>query len=229
MFCPIKICRRLSLNEYIMTSTLSRGRWIPNPLKTTGPLVVENKGKSKILADVIESILGLVYLEFGYEVSMQIANELHLLLPLCSSEVVVELDESREVGKKALLDVVRMCTGHQKFSRPRLLDEAFTHPSATDTSVPSYQRLEWIGDAVLCLCVREWLYGTFGSSLPLGDMVLVEGAVVSNEALGFLSIKYGLQQYIDHRDQSLPSRVMSYCLRLQDGCGLWGAGMLASS
>ncbi len=187
-----------------------------------------SKGNRKILADVVESILGLVYLEFGYTMSEQVASELGVILPLRTNDAGVERNQCRENGNEKLLEVVKLCTGHDKFIRPALVDEAFTHPSAIDTTVPSYQRLEWIGDAVLCLGVREWLYRTFGSKLPLGDMVLMEGAIVSNETLGFLSIKYGLQQYINHQDRSLPSRILSYCSSLQDGCGLWGAGKLAS-
>jgi endoribonuclease Dicer len=211
-----------------MTSTLSRGRWIPSPLKISAPSSAdENQGKKKYLADVVEAILGLVYLEYGYQVSQQVATELHVVLPgSCTEAGRIELDERSETRNKKALDVVQMCTGHKNFVRPGLVDEAFTHPSAIDTTVPSYQRLEWIGDAVLCLCAREWLYRTFGATMPLGDMVLAEGAIVSNETLGFLSVKYGLQQYIDHRDQTLPSRIMSYCSSLRDGCGLWGAGML---
>lgn len=213
-----------------MTSSISRGKWIPCPLKTTRPIVDEKKAKRKVLADVVESILGLIYLEFGYNLSEQVASELHVILPLREgSEATVELNpsgkENRNIEK--LLEVVRMCTGHTVFTRPTLVEEAFTHSSVIDTTVPSYQRLEWMGDAVLCLCVRDWLYKTFGSSFPLGDMVLIEGAIVSNETLGFLSIKYGLQQYINHRDRSLPSRILSYCSSLEDGCGLWGAGMLS--
>jgi endoribonuclease Dicer len=212
-----------------MTSALARGKWIPSPLMTSRPTEDDNNVKRKVLADVVESILGLIYLEFGYKVSEQVASELHVVLPLPEcSEAKVEFNQSgNDNGKnKKLLEVVRSCTGHNVFTRPTIVEEAFTHPSAIDTDVPSYQRLEWMGDAVLCLCVREWLYRTFGSSLSLGDLVLIEGAIVSNETLGFLSIKYGLQQHINHCDQSLPSRILSYCLSLEDGCGLWGAGML---
>jgi dsRNA-specific ribonuclease len=180
--------------------------------------------RGKIFADVIESLLGLVYIEFGYETSVEVGNELGVTLPWNDYETSVVRGVSGESGSKELLDVVYKSTGHKNFCLPKLVDEAFTHPSAVDAAVPSYQRLEWIGDAVLCLCVREWLFRRFADRTYVGDMVTTEGAVVSNETLGFLSMKYGLQQYLNHRDQSLPKRIESYFSSVRDGNGLWGAG-----
>jgi len=52
---------------------------------------------------------------------------------------------------------------------------------------------------------------------------MTEAALVSNETLGFLSMRYGLQQYLNHRDHSLPKRIESYFLNVQDGSCLWAA------
>jgi endoribonuclease Dicer len=224
----LKICNHLCLEDFIMMTSLSRGKWIPSPLKIidTSPSKVKDTGmgRMKMLADVIESILGIVYLDFGYHIAMKVGNELRVTLPWDETDISVAVGESGEIDSSVLLDVVEMCTGVKTFNRPKLVDEAFTHPSAIDAKVPSYQRLEWIGDSVLCLCAREWLYKNLGE-VTLGDLVLAEGAIVSNETLGFVSMKYGLQQYLNHRDQSLPKRIESYCWNVQEGCGLWGGGM----
>lgn len=211
-----------------MTS-LARGKWIPSPLQIIRTVDAKVKDAAvqriKILADVIESILGVVYLEFGYHVSMKVGNELHVTLPWDETDTSVACGDSGDIENSVLLDVVQKCTGHSKtFSRPKLVSEAFTHPSAIDALVPSYQRLEWIGDAVLCLCAREWLFRNLGEETNLGELVVSEGAIVSNETLGFVSMKFGLQEYLNHRDQSLPKRIESYCWNIQEGCGLWGGG-----
>ena len=211
-----------------MMTSLSRGKWIPSPLQkteTSQSKSGDGVGRMKILADVIESILGVVYLEFGYHISMKVGNELKVTFPWDETDVSVACGEHGEIDNSLLLDVVKMCTGHNKaFNRPKLVDEAFTHPSAIDATVPSYQRLEWIGDAVLCLCAREWLFKNI-SGVTLGDLVLLEGALVSNETLAFVSMKYGLQHYLNHREKFLPKRIESYCWSVKEGCGLWGGGM----
>jgi hypothetical protein len=212
-----------------MITSLARGKWTPSPLQIirTADAKVKDAAiqRIKILADVIESILGVVYLEFGYHVSMKVGNELHVTLPWDETDTSVACGDNGDIENSVLLDVVQKCTGHSKtFSRPKLVSEAFTHPSATDALVPSYQRLEWIGDAVLCLCAREWLFRNLGEETNLGELVVSEGAIVSNETLGFVSMKFGLQEYLNHRDQSLPKRIESYCWNIQEGCGLWGGG-----
>jgi ribonuclease-3 len=63
------------------------------------------------------------------------------------------------------------------------LDEALTHPSfANEASVPNNQRLEFLGDAVLGLCVSEML----AAAHPLADegkLTRMRSALVNADAL----------------------------------------------
>jgi dsRNA-specific ribonuclease len=220
-----QVCRHLQLNRFVMTAPLARGQWLPTCIDFTEgtELKAEDPLGSKIYADIVESILGLVYLEFGYVVSLKVADELNVTLPWDDNCVENSNDHDKNLQ---LLNAVRRCTGYHGFKQPELVDEAFTHPSANHPSVPSYQRLEWVGDAVLCLAVREWIFKKF-PEISLGEMVVFEAALVSNETLAFLSIKNGLQHNLNHRDHSLPSRIESYSWSVRElGSGLWGAGKL---
>lgn len=208
-----------------MSAPLARGRWIPSLMDfTEGSEVNTNILGTKIFADVLESILGLVYLEFGYTIAMKVADEIGVTLPTEDYNAPKEFEHEPKV---ALLDQVRLCTGYEGFKEnPELVEEAFTHPSANHSTVSSYQRLEWIGDAALCLAMREWIFKNF-PEISLGDMVVFEAALVSNETLAFLSMKNGLQHNLNHNDYSIPSRIESYSSAVRElGCGLWGAGTL---
>jgi dsRNA-specific ribonuclease len=167
--------------------------------------------------------VGLVYLEFGYIACNEVARDLGLLLRRDSETIVSRTKKEEETKNEGLLRIVKECTGYEEFHCAALVDEAFTHPSSFDANVASYQRLEWVGDAVLCLAVREWLIKQFSDKgLNLGDLVTLEATVVCNQTLGFLSMKYGLQQFLDHGDPSLPKRIESYFLDIQNGSGVWG-------
>jgi endoribonuclease Dicer len=176
----------------------------------------------KVCADTIEALLGLVYLTSGYEASVEIAHELGISLPTDGSETTMA-GNSKQV-RPALLDVIKSTIGKDSFKWPHLVEEAFTHPSAVDQDVSSYQRLEWVGDAVLCLAAREWLYFSY-PSMEVGDLVNMESALVSNETLAYLCCQNGLHTFINHRDQGLPSRLEHYewCVK-ELGRGLWGTG-----
>jgi endoribonuclease Dicer len=206
-----------------MSAPLARGQWIPTcieygegtELKQTDPV------GSKVYADIIESLLGLVYLEFGYEVALKAADDLHLTMSRTNDFLE---NYSEYTSNKVFEEAVRLCTGYESFRVPELAEEAFTHPSANHPGVSSYQRLEFIGDAVLCLYMREWIFKEF-QHLSLGDLVVFEAALVSNETLAFLSVRNGLQHYLQHNDHSLPSRIEAYCWNVREqGSGLWGAG-----
>lgn len=182
----------------------------------------ENSPSMKVCADVIESLLGLVYLSAGYEASLSVARELGLILKRDTTQMQASHDKVNP--RKALSEICNRLTGKSVFARPALLEEALTHPSAILEDVPSYQRLEFVGDAVLCLAVREWIYTNY-PKLLVGDMVTVEGALVSNEMLGFQCVREGLHRFINHRDQSLPSRLEHYewCIN-EEGRSVWGTG-----
>jgi dsRNA-specific ribonuclease len=206
-----------------MTSPIARGDWLPTSMEYVDGTTLKKEDPlgSKVYADIIESILGLVYLEFGYGVTMKVADELNVTLPWGDDK---KGHSSEHMANQELLSAVRQCTGYHGFKRPELVEEAFTHPSANHPSVPSYQRLEWVGDAVLCLAMREWVFKNF-PEITLGDMVVFEAALVSNETLAFLSVKNGLQHNLNHRDHSLPPRIEAYSWSVrEEGSGLWGAG-----
>jgi dsRNA-specific ribonuclease len=169
------------------------------------------------MADVMEALLGLIYLEFGYGACREVGLELGVSLDFGDKEnFAADTTTSAD-----LENVIRACTDYQKIRCPRVLEQAFTHPSAIHTNVSSYQRLEWIGDAVVCLCIREWLLRNCTNDLGLKDLVMIEDALVSNETLALLSMKHRLPHFLNHRDQTLPGWMEAYYWRVQSGSGLW--------
>ena len=83
-----------------------------------------------------------------------------------------------------------------RFQNPKLLVTALTHPSyGGDHHVPHYQRLEFLGDAVLELAVSEYLY----SELPEvdeGKLTRIRAALVREETLCRAAKRIGLGGFI---------------------------------
>lgn len=83
-----------------------------------------------------------------------------------------------------------------RFKDQKLLVTALTHPSyGGDHHVPHYQRLEFLGDAVLELAVSEYLY----SELPEvdeGKLTRIRAAMVREETLCRAAKRIGLGGYI---------------------------------
>jgi endoribonuclease Dicer len=181
----------------------------------------------------MEAILGLVYITSGYECCEQVAHELGFLVESPSlprhMSYAQQAESTKEaslpcLSRKDLLNLVRDCLGGYSFQSPILVEEAFTHGSAVYESVSSYQRLEWIGDATLCIAAREYLFREFPGR-QVGDLVTLEAAFVSNETLAFHCVSKKLHRFINHRDQSLPSRLENYEWTLKEQSrGLWSTG-----
>lgn len=83
--------------------------------------------------------------------------------------------------------------GHS-FSRPELLGEALTHPSAGGTGRPDaadYERFEFLGDRVLGLVVSVMLLDAFPDEKP-GALARRHTALVRAEALASVARQIGL-------------------------------------
>ena len=82
------------------------------------------------------------------------------------------------------------------FKNTELLKEALTHPSfGGDHSVPNYQRLEFLGDAVLELSVSRYLYLTH-PGMDEGPLTRARAALVREEALARVAGELGLGDII---------------------------------
>lgn len=106
-----------------------------------------------------------------------------------------DLDKKRKQQILALLKVLNM-------PRPRnyaLYDRALTHSSFTYenklSSVDNYERLEYLGDAVLKLVVSEYLFERFPEYRE-GELTKIRAVVVSDARLAEVAKSLNLGEYI---------------------------------
>lgn len=84
--------------------------------------------------------------------------------------------------------------GH-RFRDTALLEQALTHPSATTASRPDNQRLEFLGDRVLGLCIAEALLEAFPGAAE-GALAPRFNALVRREMLAEVAAEIGLGQHL---------------------------------
>lgn len=86
-----------------------------------------------------------------------------------------------------------------KFSNLNLLELAFTHRSvASDGKTSRHhnnERLEFLGDSVLGMATAAYLYEHFMDN-PEGDLAKIKSAVVSEQALGPIALKIGIDKML---------------------------------
>ena len=82
-----------------------------------------------------------------------------------------------------------------RFRNPKLLATALTHSSAAATPLDSYERMEFLGDAVLGLVIGEALYQRHPDLLE-GPLSIIRGHVVSGSTCARIARSFGLDQYL---------------------------------
>ncbi|CAA7270275.1 unnamed protein product [Cyclocybe aegerita] len=172
--------------------------------KKPKPKKVKAKGSqklsTKVLADVVESIIGAAYFHGGFELGYECLKYFDLGLkwePLSDriAQVLSRVDAASYdpsgaefVFPPQLNDVERML--NYTFKRKILLIEALTHASyQSDSRTPSYERMEFLGDSVLDMIVTDYLYRAPGKNYSPGHMHLRKSAVVNGHLLAYICLK----------------------------------------
>jgi len=86
-----------------------------------------------------------------------------------------------------------------KFNDQQLLENAFVHRSYLNENsgfkLPSNERLEFLGDAVLQVTVSEYLYKTYPND-PEGQLTNYRASIVNSKTLANVSSELGLGEYL---------------------------------
>ncbi|KAJ2724912.1 Dicer-like protein 1 [Coemansia sp. Benny D115] len=108
------------------------------------------------------------------------------------------------------------------FKNRALLLEALTHCGVSDLVSPSYQRLEFLGDAIIDYHVTRRYYDYLPELRP-HRITLVKHVAVSNDLFGIILVCNGLHRYIRHTSAALSESVRDYETRLTRVRSIWAA------
>ncbi|KAI0069087.1 ribonuclease III [Artomyces pyxidatus] len=173
----------------------------------------------KAVADVAEAIIGAAYVTGGREIALKASKALNIAVP--------SVDRWSDFGRKALapppdvtaqlkpgtVEAVEAILG-RKFQRPHLLAQALTHASIQGYEMTCYERLEFIGDAILDFLVIRHIYDR-DTQLSPGALTLLKGAMVSNSALAAICIYAGLHEHLMFESFNLANNIKAYAEALK--------------
>ncbi|XP_018402854.1 PREDICTED: endoribonuclease Dicer [Cyphomyrmex costatus] len=151
----------------------------------------------KNVADSVEALIG-VYLKSNH---IKGAAKLLKWFGILPDFKINELLDSNSQNSKIITselnyhmpwaDTLEIRIGY-KFKNRELLLQAFTHPSYTaNTITECYQKLEFIGDAILDFLITCYIYEN-NENLSPGKLTDLRSALVNNITFACLSIRYGL-------------------------------------
>ena len=225
----------LKLEEYIRSKAFSRSTWYPNLKLEFGKTHQRTLRKmdshslaDKSIADVCEALIGAAYMttrkENDYDLAVQavtrLTNHKHHRMSRWEDYYAAYSKPTWQVtaASAAELDMaqkIEEITEH-KFKHPRLLRSAFVHPSRPYIceKVQNYQRLEFLGDALLDMVCVDYL---FHIAPDKGPQWLTEHkmAMVSNQFLGCVGVSLNFHKHLLHNGM-LSNAILEYVTEITE-------------
>ncbi|KAG6758162.1 hypothetical protein POTOM_038498 [Populus tomentosa] len=163
------------------------------------------KVKGKTVADVVEALIG-AYLSTGGEVLALFFMDwigIKVDFMIVPYERHFQLQAEKFVNVRYLESLL-----NYSFRDPSLLVEALTHGSYMLPEIPScYQRLEFLGDAVLDYLITMHLYKEYPGMSP-GLLTDLRSASVNNDCYAQAAVKGGLHKHILYTSQDLHKHIV---------------------
>lgn len=212
-----EVAKYIGIDKFILTVPLKIKTWVPlgfervemDQSSPSPPLKIDSCDvilpSEKVCADVIEALIGIVYLKFGYDASIEVTEELYLCpkIPFPSKDRLIQapLSSNTKVQQKR---PIHSFLGITNFKKHLLLEEALAHVSV-HSKVPCNQKLKWTGDAVIGLASREFAYNY--PNLKEADMMIIEHTLNCYETLSVLAYSKNIDNFIQHLHPSLRGRI----------------------
>lgn len=158
----------------------------------------------KVLADSMEAMIGLYYECGGIPLAARLIDELGLGADVCAAidsprREVRRRQRSTGPDPRATsprVEAVEKIIGYT-FADKELLVEALTHGSFRGSEVCSYQRLEFLGDAIIGFLILKGFYYKYDDLDP-AQLTLLREPGLSNDLFGRVSLENGLHKYLWH-------------------------------
>ena len=173
----------------------------------------------KSLADCIEALLGVYLIKCGTGAARAFLTWLNFVI---SKDIEIDFTKRLDLPNPLLTEIgldknqinLRLAPFERNigytFNNIIYLFQAFTHPSyMSNRFTGSYQRLEFIGDAVLDLLVTQYLFNDEKEHSP-GELTDLRQALVNNKFFAHLSTKHNFHKYLSYESKTMFGELDAY-------------------
>lgn len=224
----------LNLQEYIRSTSFSRRTWYPQGIRLlagrghnkTGEETARHPLGDKTIADVCEALIGASLLSHD---SMDMAVKAVTALVSNPNHDVTQWDDyynlyslpryqtSQPTASQLNLAMQVEQVDKYHFKYPRLLRSAFIHPSYpfAEERIPCYQRLEFLGDALLDTASISFLFHSYPDRDPQW-LTEHKMAMVSNKFLAAVAVKLGFHKHLRSNGAIIESQNREYVQDLEE-------------
>ena len=238
------VATRLKIYEYVRSMTFSRRVWYPEGIKLLegkgvnkeeDTAVTKHSLGDKTIADVCEALIGAAFVTHDQPgavwreehwqdavraVTKLVENEDHLMTTWNDYRLAYKKPAYQTgdvtASQRDLAERVELEHAYH-FNYPRLLRSAFIHPSQPFMfeHLPNYQRLEFLGDALLDMASITHLFYRFPDKDPQW-LTEHKMAMVSNKFLGAVCVDIGFHKHLRYTHSILEHQIREYANELHE-------------
>ncbi|EJD46112.1 P-loop containing nucleoside triphosphate hydrolase protein [Auricularia subglabra TFB-10046 SS5] len=172
--------RAFNLQRYLSVEVSSRRKW--SPRLTNGKVEMPRRS----MQECVEALLGAAFASGGVPCALAVGGKLGLCFgppdKLWTERYVKPVPSPL---RRPLLHELQQRLGHE-FANETLLLEAVTHRSMQSSETPSYERLEFLGDALLDMAVMQYLFKKYPQA-TCGQLSWARQRAVCNSTLAWIA------------------------------------------
>ncbi|XP_039289133.1 endoribonuclease Dicer [Nilaparvata lugens] len=176
---------------------------------------------NKTVSDSVEALLGLYIQSYGLEKGFDMLRWLKVIDPkLITPDVYTKKKvEPTILSKGGQIDFHIHHPDYleklinYKFKDRAFLLQALSHPTYQPNNItPTYQRLEFLGDAILDFLVTTHMY-EYCDNLTPGELTDLRSALVNNVTLASIAVRIGLHKFLLLRSCQLSKVIEAFVER----------------
>ncbi|CAA9997749.1 unnamed protein product [Nesidiocoris tenuis] len=212
--------------EEIIVAAMDSSDGLPLKLQhRSSPFLGTSSVPDKVVADVVEALLGAYLKCCGLRGAFRLCQYMQILPPKLSdladildkkppTALITDSPNQFDSRKLVKVDEIEETLGYH-FNDTSFLVQAFSHSSSPHYLTDCYQRLEFLGDAVLDFLITLYIFDACGKLSP-GDLTDLRSALVNNITFSCLAVKYGLHKHLICRSYVLTNAIATFAERQAD-------------
>ncbi|XP_062207830.1 endoribonuclease Dicer homolog 3a isoform X2 [Phragmites australis] len=172
---------------------------------------------SKTISDCVEAIIGAYYVGGGLRAAVAVLKWLQIEVEIEEDLIMKAMLSASVRTYLPKVDVVELLEAKlgYAFSVKGLLIEALTHPSQQESGATyCYQRLEFLGDAVLDILLTRHLFLSHRDT-DEGELTDLRSASVNNENFAQVAVKHKFHHFLQHSSGVLLDQIAEYVNTLE--------------
>ncbi|KAF5749551.1 hypothetical protein HS088_TW04G01520 [Tripterygium wilfordii] len=165
----------------------------------------------KTIADVVEALVGAFIVDSGFMAATAFLKWLGIQVSFEVSQVSnICIESGRYLSLASSIDVTELenVLGYH-FIHQGLLLQAFVHPSYSKHGGGCYQRLEFLGDAVLDYLMTSYLFSVYPNLKP-GQLTDLRSVSVNNKAFASVAVDLCFQKFLISDSPALSDAIKKY-------------------